>query len=76
MTERPASFARVSLLGTPVLETSSGNSALGLPPRAVVVLAFLTLHWERPIARSWISAELWPDIPEADGRANLRRYVH
>ncbi len=41
-----------------------------------MVLAFLTLHWERPIARSWISAELWPDIPEADGRANLRRYVH
>ena len=43
-----------------------------LPLPARRILAYLTLH-EQPISRAAASAQLWPDQPEEQGRANLRR---
>jgi hypothetical protein len=43
---------------------------LSLPARRI--LAYLPLRG-RPIARGVASAELWPDVPDDVGRANLRR---
>jgi DNA-binding SARP family transcriptional activator len=41
-----------------------------LPARRI--LAYLALQ-ESPVSRASASAQLWPDQPEAQGRANLRR---
>jgi DNA-binding SARP family transcriptional activator len=43
---------------------------LSLPGRRI--LAYLALRG-RPLARGVASAELWPDVPDDVGRANLRR---
>ncbi|MEY9884500.1 DNA-binding SARP family transcriptional activator [Bradyrhizobium sp. USDA 328] len=43
---------------------------LSLPGRRI--LAYLALRG-RPLARGLASAELWPDVPDDIGRANLRR---
>jgi DNA-binding SARP family transcriptional activator len=43
---------------------------LSLPGRRI--LAYLALR-VRPVARGVVSADLWPDLPEDVGRANLRR---
>ena len=43
---------------------------LSLPGRRI--LAFLALH-QQPVSRAAASAHLWPDQPEEQGRANLRR---
>lgn len=43
---------------------------LSLPGRRI--LAYLALR-ARPVARGVASADLWPDLPEDLGRANLRR---
>jgi DNA-binding SARP family transcriptional activator len=43
-----------------------------LPLPARRLLAFLALH-EQPVTRGAAAAHLWPDQPEEQGRANLRR---
>jgi DNA-binding SARP family transcriptional activator len=43
---------------------------LSLPGRRLI--AYLAVRG-RPVARSVASAQLWPDLPEETGRANLRR---
>jgi DNA-binding SARP family transcriptional activator len=43
---------------------------LSLPGRRL--LAYLALR-RRPVARALASAQLWPDMPDEAGRANLRR---
>jgi len=43
---------------------------LSLPGRRL--LAYMCLRGQ-PVARNIVAAELWPDQPEATGRANLRR---
>ena len=43
---------------------------LSLPGRRL--LAYLALR-RQPVARGLASAQLWPDVPEETGRANLRR---
>lgn len=46
------------------------NTRLSLPARRI--LAYMAI-WGRPVARSTASAQLWPDVAEETGRANLRR---
>lgn len=43
---------------------------LSLPSRRL--LAFLAIH-DEPVTRSGTSSALWPDVPESQARANLRR---
>jgi predicted ATPase/DNA-binding SARP family transcriptional activator/Tfp pilus assembly protein PilF len=42
----------------------------------VPLLAYLLLHLHEPLKRNWLAFTLWPDIGEADARANLRRFLH
>ncbi|MFN8423137.1 MAG: BTAD domain-containing putative transcriptional regulator [Anaerolineae bacterium] len=45
-------------------------------PRTLPLLAYLLLNRDRPIPRAALAFALWPDVPEAEARANLRRHVH
>ena len=49
---------------------------LAAPPRALALLAYLAIRPGELVARERLAMLLWPDAPEADGRANLRRHVH
>ncbi|MFN2527570.1 MAG: BTAD domain-containing putative transcriptional regulator [Candidatus Baltobacteraceae bacterium] len=67
---------RLLLLGTPVVQNGGSAIPLALPPRGHTLLALLALRSERPMARSKLAATLWPDIPDEEARANLRRHLH
>ncbi|MBV9103342.1 MAG: hypothetical protein JO060_07105, partial [Candidatus Eremiobacteraeota bacterium] len=46
-----------------------------LPAKVAELLAFLLLRGRDGIARSQAAAALWPDKPDEDARANLRRHL-
>ncbi|HSD82709.1 MAG TPA: AAA family ATPase [Anaerolineae bacterium] len=45
-------------------------------PRLQSLLAYLILHRQAPQARQHLAFCLWPDLPEARARANLRKQLH
>src|SRR3972149_504615 len=45
-------------------------------PRLQSLLTYLILHRDAPQARSHLTFCLWPDLPEARARANLRKQLH
>lgn len=47
-----------------------------LPPRCLSALAFMLLHRDREISRDAMAFSLWPDVPEEEARANLRRSLY
>ncbi len=47
-----------------------------LPPRCLSVLAYLLLHRDRELGRDSMAFTLWPDVPEEEARANLRRALY
>lgn len=71
---REMSFLR--LFGYPTLQRHGGGGPIGLPPKAVALLALLVAHVSRPLSRDWAAQTLWPDAVQSDGRANLRRHLH
>jgi TolB-like protein len=65
--------AQVRLLGGFVL-TDQGGAEVALPTRkAQAVLAVLARRPGVPTARARLAALLWPDRPDAQGRASLRQ---
>ena len=40
------------------------------------LIAFLLIHREAPKSRNQIAFQLWPDVGDADAKANLRRRLH
>ncbi|WP_416676117.1 BTAD domain-containing putative transcriptional regulator [Egbenema bharatensis] len=56
--------------------------ANGLPVAGVnserlqALLAFLLLHRNTPQPRQQVAVQLWPDVTDADAKANLRRRLH
>jgi predicted ATPase/DNA-binding SARP family transcriptional activator len=62
----------IKLFGTPTFVFGSPLED-ALPKRSLSVLAFLLLHRESELSRDRIAFELWPDVPEEDARAHLRR---
>jgi DNA-binding SARP family transcriptional activator len=46
------------------------------PPRARPLLGYLVLHAGEALGRSSLAALFWPDEPDEDARANLRRHLH
>jgi DNA-binding SARP family transcriptional activator len=50
--------------------------SLKFPPRTVPLWAYLLLQHGRMVKRLTLVALLWPDVPETEGRANLRRHLH
>ena len=49
---------------------------LKFPPRTVPLWAYLLLQRGQAVKRLTLATMLWPDAPEAEGRANLRRHLH
>ena len=50
--------------------------SLKFPPRTAPLWAYLLLQRGRAVKRLTLAALLWPDAPETEGRANLRRHLH
>lgn len=45
-------------------------------PKTLPLFAYLLLHRSQPLSRDTLAYTLWPDVPEAEARANLRRHLH
>lgn len=69
-------MALIRLFGHPVLDRGDDRVALGVPPKAVALLALLAANHTRPLSREWLAQSLWPDDDSAGARANLRRHFH
>lgn len=69
-------MALLRLFGHPVLERDGTRTPLGVPAKAVALLAIAAANYTRPLSREWLAQSLWPDADPADARANLRRHFH
>ena len=69
-------MSQLRLFGHPILQREGAAQAIGLPPKAVALLALLAANASRPLLRDWAAQKLWPDLDPAEGRANLRRHLH
>ena len=67
---------RVRLLGEFSLNHDDVPLTTISTPRLQSLLTYLILHRNAPQARSHLAFCLWPDLPEARARANLRRQLH
>jgi DNA-binding SARP family transcriptional activator len=67
---------RIHLLGA--LRVVDGDSPVrfAAPPKTLPLLAFLAVHRLNPTPREDVAYVLWPDVSEAEARANLRRHLH
>jgi predicted ATPase/DNA-binding SARP family transcriptional activator len=45
-------------------------------PKALPLWAYLLLHRAQPVPRDTLAYLLWPDVPEATARSNLRRHLY
>lgn len=45
-------------------------------PKATPLLAYILLNRSSHIPRDTLAYTLWPDVPESEARANLRRHLH
>lgn len=45
-------------------------------PKTPQLLAYLLLTESAPVSRATVAALLWPDLPAAESRGNLRRHLH
>lgn len=71
-----ASTLCISLLGNfGVFDGDTPLTTLNTP-RLQSLLAYLVLHRDAPQSRQHLAFLLWPDLPEARARANLRRQLH
>jgi DNA-binding SARP family transcriptional activator/tetratricopeptide (TPR) repeat protein len=67
---------RVQLFGRPRLSLDGVPFSAGGRPKVVPLLAYLLLHRHAPVPRRTVAYALWPDAPEDEARANLRRHLN
>jgi DNA-binding SARP family transcriptional activator/tetratricopeptide (TPR) repeat protein len=67
---------RVHLFGRPRLLLDEIAFSVGGRPKVVPLLAYLLLHRDAPVPRRAIASALWPDEPDDEARANLRRHLN
>ncbi|MEA2664615.1 MAG: hypothetical protein QOI11_1559, partial [Candidatus Eremiobacteraeota bacterium] len=67
---------RVHLFGRPRLLLDEIALPLAGRPKVVPLLAYLLLHRGAALPRQAVANALWPDEPEDDARANLRRHLN
>jgi DNA-binding SARP family transcriptional activator len=67
---------RVHLFGRPRLLLDEIACSVGGRPKVVPLLAYLLLHRGSALPRQTIANALWPDEPEDEARANLRRHLN
>ncbi len=68
--------AHLRLFGHPVIEQDGTRAPIGVPPKGIVLLALIAANAARPLSREFLAETLWPALPAADARANLRRHLH
>ena len=66
----------VRLFGSPRFEWDGKPWTFVAPPKTLPLLAFLILHRGATLHREMVASALWPDEPQEDSRANLRRHLH
>jgi predicted ATPase len=72
----PPGIVRVYLFGAEPRLALEGRPLQGqVPKRTLALLAYLGLHSDRAVPRDLIAAALWPDVPDSEARANLRRHL-
>jgi predicted ATPase/DNA-binding SARP family transcriptional activator len=74
MTSAPV--LEIRLLGHLALDWDGRPQPLAALPRVTPLLAYLLLYRDRVVQRGYLANLLWPDVPEAEARANLRRHLH
>jgi DNA-binding SARP family transcriptional activator len=67
---------RIQLLGEFSLNYDGVPLTAISTPRLQSLLTYLVLHRYAPQSRQHLAFLLWPDLPEARARANLRRQLH
>lgn len=45
-------------------------------PKSLPLWAYLLLHRDQPVSRETLAFTLWPDVPEKEAKANLRRHLY
>ncbi|MDB5072149.1 MAG: hypothetical protein JWM87_3260, partial [Candidatus Eremiobacteraeota bacterium] len=70
------SMLRVQLFGRPRLWLGDVPLTAGGRPKVVPLLAYLLLHRHAAVPRRAVANALWPDEPEDEARANLRRHLN
>jgi DNA-binding SARP family transcriptional activator/predicted ATPase len=66
----------INFFGQPHFLLNAEPIKFTAPPKTLPLWAYLLLQRQQPVERSAVAFTLWPDIPESDARANLRRHVH
>jgi DNA-binding SARP family transcriptional activator/predicted ATPase len=66
---------RVHLFGLPRFSIAGRDVPFNARPRVLPLFACLLLERGVPVRRDAIAARLWPDEPQAEGRAALRRHL-
>jgi DNA-binding SARP family transcriptional activator len=73
-----AATMRVEMLGALRVRRADGSTVHAHAFKTVKtrhLLRLLALHAGRPVRSSWLVESLWPDVPDARGRASLRTAV-
>lgn len=71
-----APLVRIFLLGEPRLEYGGETTVLPRREGLLCLLARLALQPGEPLSRKNLAFALWPDAPEAEALANLRRHLY
>ncbi len=72
-------YGRLRLLGDITLTPGPDPHAAPIPLSSQptqTLLAYLALHSNQPVDRQQLAFLLWPDVPEATARRNLRQHLH
>jgi DNA-binding SARP family transcriptional activator len=67
---------RIHLLGHPKMLVGDEPLPLPTPDKALELGAYLLLKRHQTLSRDHVAFLLWPDVPESEARANLRRHLH
>jgi predicted ATPase/DNA-binding SARP family transcriptional activator len=67
----------ISLFGHVSISSTRGRAAsIALPRAAIALLTYVIVFRGETLRRDRIAYALWPDEPEAEARANLRRHLY
>lgn len=64
------------LFGHPAMDDADSSRPLGVPAKAIALIALVVAKAPRPLLREWLAETLWPDTDVAEARTNLRRHLH
>jgi DNA-binding SARP family transcriptional activator/predicted ATPase len=66
----------IRLFGQPRFALDGRALHISLPPRALLIAAYLLLHPKGTVSRETLAFTLWPDESEGEARVRLRKYLY